>query len=270
MQPYIYYLISLVGITVFVILLQKFSPTRSLIIALINIVYGMVLLTNISTFMPNLIILLVVAGVLIAFGVQGFILWFKMTDCNFKDQCPDTTSFENWWNTIKTFNMILIVGLALRFFVIQPFIVQGPSMNNNFQDGETILVDKITFNFRQPIRGEVVIFKAPNNPQDDYIKRVIGLPGDTVKIEKGKVYVNNKLIDESFLSESGKTPNDSEILTRVIGTNEYFVLGDNRPDSSDSREWGTVPKANLIGRAIIAIWPIDMTGLIKTPQIYPY
>ena len=268
MPNYLYFLAGLVGIVIFIWFWAKFSPARCLIISLVNAVYGILLLATLTQDTPGFSIVLIVASVLTIFGVWGFILWIRYTINRYKDDQAKTDAIENWWSTIRAFDVILIVGLVLRLFIIQPFIVEGPSMENNFHDREAILVDKISYHLRPPLRGEVVIFKAPKNPQDDYIKRMIGLPGDTVKIEQGKVYVNGELINESFLSPSGQTPNDSATIEKVIEPNEYFVLGDNRPHSSDSREWGTVPKQNLIGRAVLAIYPFDMFGLIKTPILF--
>ena len=263
---YAQYIIYTVGLILFFWIWTKFTPMRSLIIALANVVFGFELLASITPQTPGLMVTLLVGIILVIFGVWGFILWFRQTN-KFNDQIEQTEAMENWWQTVKAFNMILVIGLILRIFIIQPFIVEGPSMDKNFANQEVILVDKLSYRFREPIRGEVVVFLAPVNNQDDYIKRIIGLPGETITIANGKVYIDGKQIQEPFLSQEGKTPETSMRIDKKIGIDEYFVLGDNRPHSSDSREWGTVPKKNLIGRAVIAVWPLNMFGLIKTPTL---
>lgn len=262
---YAQYGLYLFGLIVFIWLWTKFSLLRCLIIALANTIFGVELVLSITPGTSGPIVTLMVGAILVIFGVWGFILWFKQNASKYNDQVVDTEEMESWWHTVKAFNIILVVGLVMRFFIIQPFVVEGPSMDTNFRDKEIILVDKISYKLREPIRGEVVVFIAPVNIQDDYIKRVIGLPGETVTIDKGKVYINGKQILEAFLSAEGRTPENTTRMDVKIGADEYFVLGDNRPHSSDSREWGLVPKQNLVGRAVVAVWPIDMTGLIKTP-----
>jgi signal peptidase I len=269
MPEYIYYLAAVVGLIIFILFWLKFSPTRCLIISLINAVYGILLLFTIQADTPGLYIVLTVSSVLTIFGIWGFILWVKLTANNFRDQVNQTEDLENWWSTVRAFDIILIIGLVIRLFIVQPFIVDGISMENNFHNREAILVDKISYHFRTPIRGEVVIFIAPKSPSDDYIKRMIGLPGDKVKIVDGKVYVNGNLLNESFLTPGNQTPVDVEMTETTIPANNYFVLGDNRPRSSDSRDWGMLPKEDMIGRAVLAVYPFNMFGLIQTPNIYP-
>jgi signal peptidase I len=267
MPAYLFYIAYTIGIIFFIWLWLKFTPTRLLLAAITNIAFGVAILSDINAQTAGLPVELAVASVLIIFGIWGFALWTKYTTNSYKDQVQQTEAVDNWWSTVKAFDIILVIGLILRMFIIQPFMVEGPSMENNFKNKEYILVDKVSYKLREPIRGEVVIFKAPKNPQDDYIKRMIGLPGDEISSVKGKVYVDNQIVDESFLSDSGKTPENSDPLNVTVGENEYFVLGDNRPHSSDSREWGLVPKENMIGRAVVAVYPIELFGLIKTPQI---
>ncbi len=266
---YEYYLAGFTALVVIICFCFKASATRTLIISLLNLVYGLLVLTSLTPNTPGLSIMLIVSAVLTIFGIWGFVLWIKYISNQYKDQPQDDEAIEGWWSTVKAFDIILILGIALRLFVIQPFLVDGPSMEQNFQNNEMILVDKISYRLREPIRGEVVIFQAPKSPQDDYIKRMIGLPGDNVEIKDNKVYVNGKMLDQSFLSPGITTTTSVEDFKITVGQNEYFVLGDNRPHSSDSREWGTVPKQNMIGRAIVAIYPIDLFGPIKTPDVLP-
>ena len=173
---------------------------------------------------------------------------------------------------ILDFVETIVVGLAffviIYLFLFQPHQVKGSSMYPAFQDGEYLLTDKISYRFRAPARGDVIIFKAPLNEEYDYIKRVIGLPGETVRVQDGKVYINNVLLTEDYLPPDYVTnggtylPNGKSI---VLLPNEYFALGDNRSHSSDSREWGVVPKANIVGKAFLRYWPTARFGLIKLP-----
>lgn len=145
-------------------------------------------------------------------------------------------------------------------------------MYPNFHDGDYLLTDKATYRFREPQRGEVVIFKAPRNEDYDYIKRVIGLPHERVKISNNKIFVNGVAIDESAYLDSTVKTNPGQLwrdgLELTIPDGECFVLGDNRTHSSDSRDWGTVPFGNIIGKAWFRYWPIKQIGIIPTVN-YP-
>lgn len=139
-------------------------------------------------------------------------------------------------------------------------------MEPNFHDGEYILTDKISYRFRNPERGQVIIFKAPKNPDIDYIKRIIGLPGETVKVHEGFIYINGNKLPEPYLRDqttilgNGFLSEDQEI---TVPEEEFFVMGDNRPHSSDSREFGPIPKNSIIGKAFIRYWPLSDLGMIK-------
>lgn len=138
-------------------------------------------------------------------------------------------------------------------------------MYPSFEDGEYILTDKISYRLKQPARGDVVIFRAPRNEEYDYIKRIIGLPGDLIKIENNQIYVNNQQLSEIYLPVNYLTHYGSFMGTGkavLIPEEEYFVLGDNRDHSSDSREWGFVPKKNIVGKAWIRYWPTDRAGIV--------
>lgn len=138
-------------------------------------------------------------------------------------------------------------------------------MQPNYPDGEFLLTDKITYRFNQPQRGDVIVFKAPVNEEDDYIKRIIGLPGERVSIIDGKVYINGILLKEEYLSPTLYTtgglflPNNKEV---TVPENHFFVMGDNRPYSSDSRAWGFVPRENIIGKAWFVYWPPQKAGVV--------
>jgi len=172
---------------------------------------------------------------------------------------------------IETIVIALAIFVVVYRFLFQPHQVKGSSMYDNFHDGEYLLTDKVTYRFRSPERGDVVVFKAPQNEDYDYIKRIIALPGDTVKISGDQVFVNNTLINESgFLdaritTHAGLYAKEGQNVT--IPAAEYFVMGDNRNNSSDSREWGPVPAANLVGRTWLRYWPVNLLGVIdKYPK----
>ncbi len=173
------------------------------------------------------------------------------------------------------FDFLQSVALGGAFFVVfylfimQPHQVKGNSMFPTYHDKEYILTDKISYKFREPKRGEVIILQSPKNPDIDFIKRIIALPGETVKIENGQVFVNGELLQEPYLEVPtplfpGGFMIDGQEVT--VPPENYFVLGDNRPGSSDSREFGFVPSTHIIGRVIFRYFPINRLGRIVTPK----
>lgn len=142
-------------------------------------------------------------------------------------------------------------------------------MYPNFKDREYVLTNLITLRFHKPVRGDVIVFKAPPEPDKDFIKRVIGLPGDTVMLQDGDVYVNGQKLDQSsFLSSDVKTYGGSFLKdgdSVTVPAAEYFVMGDNRPYSSDSREWGFVKDNEVIGESFFVYWPVTDWQLVKNP-----
>ena len=173
------------------------------------------------------------------------------------------------FDVAKTVIIVLIISFATRYYIFQPFVVEGHSMDPNFYDQEYLLVNKLTYRIGEPKRGDVVVFQAPNNPQYDYIKRIIGLPGEKVAITNSTIYINGEKIDESYLDDSVKTyiKNDPSMNLEVtLADDEYFVLGDNREHSSDSREWGILPYKNIVGKAWFSVYPWNIFGVINTPN----
>jgi len=151
-------------------------------------------------------------------------------------------------------------------FIMSPQEISGKSMEPNFHNGEYILTNKVEYKFRDPVRGDVVIFKSPSNKDIDYIKRVIGLPGETVSIISGKIHVNGREISEIYLPENrltygGRFLDDN--MTISVPDGRYFVLGDNRPHSSDSRDFGPIAKEEFIGKALLKYWPFTELGVIE-------
>jgi signal peptidase I len=159
----------------------------------------------------------------------------------------------------------IAIFLFLYLLVFQPHKIKGASMDPNFQDGEFLLTDKVTYRFRAPKRGDVIVFKAPLAEGEEYIKRIIGLPGETVLVKNNKIYINGKVIDEIYIGPNVVTDGNAflaEGATTTVPADSYFVLGDNRSHSSDSRAWGFVPKKDINGRAWLIYWPIKKAGVV--------
>ncbi|OGB63600.1 signal peptidase I [candidate division CPR3 bacterium GWF2_35_18] len=179
---------------------------------------------------------------------------------------------EFFLDLAETFIIAIGLFIIIYNFLVQPNSVIGSSMEPNFEDGEYILTDRLSYRLREPKRGEVVVFKYPKDETLDYIKRIIALPGERVLIENNTVTIFNGQnpkgfkLDESYLADYIDTQGGiifPEGKETVVPNDAYFVMGDNRPRSSDSRSWGTVPKTDLIGRVIFRYWPFDKLGLVK-------
>lgn len=157
---------------------------------------------------------------------------------------------------LKLVLISILIVIPFRLYIAQPFIVDGASMDPTFKTGEYLIVDELTYHFSAPARGSVLIFKYPKDPSKYFIKRVIGLPGETVSIKQGVVtIINNEHPDGFLLDEPYVEFDRADNLTTTLGEGEYFVLGDNRSGSADSRVWGAVPEKNIIGRPIIRFLP---------------
>ncbi|HQM24688.1 MAG TPA: signal peptidase I [Candidatus Pacearchaeota archaeon] len=167
----------------------------------------------------------------------------------------------------KLFLLALAIVIPIRVLLFQPFVVSGASMDPNFHNADYLIIDELSYRLREPERQEVIVFKYPNNPSLKYIKRVIGLPGEKVEIVNGQVFVTsgNKTfqLEEPYLSEETKqTWTNNNNFSVELGQNEYFVMGDNRNFSSDSRIWGPVPKKNIVGRVFIKLSSFDLLSNI--------
>lgn len=177
----------------------------------------------------------------------------------------------------ETLVIALSIFLVVYLFLLQPHQVNGKSMVPSFENGDYLLTDKISYRFGKPERGDVVVFHAPpsaNCPPGtgcDFIKRVIAVPGETVEIKNNKFFVNSKQLDEDYLPESFSTNAGDYIRNRsaTMGVDEYFVVGDNRSYSSDSRAWGPIDKSLIIGKAFFRYWPPETMGVIKSAE-YDY
>lgn len=157
--------------------------------------------------------------------------------------------------------VLFVIGALIQSFVVTPFRISGISMETNFHDGEFVAVDKITYVVQNPQRGDVVVLKFPADPSHLFIKRIVGLPGETVKIDQGKVYINNQPLVEAYLPEAINSQPDQ---VKVLGFDEYWVMGDNRPNSNDSRYWGILPKDDLVGIVRFSLSP-GLFGWISQP-----
>lgn len=172
---------------------------------------------------------------------------------------------ENFFVEILKASLIaLVIVVPIRVFIAQPYIVSGSSMDNTFKDGHYIIVDQLTYRFDNPERGDVIIFKYPKDPSKYFIKRIVGMPGETIRIEMGVITIINKenpdgfIYDEPYLTRENRT---IDTLERGLKDDQYFVLGDNRKASSDSRIWGPLDEEFIVGRAIIRVLPVTEVGI---------
>lgn len=178
------------------------------------------------------------------------------------------------FDTLETLVVALAMFAVAYLFLFQPHQVNGNSMLPSFEDKDMLITEKVSYYFREPRRGEVVIFKYPRAHEYDYIKRIIGLPGESITIDQGRVrifnenYPNGYYLDEPYignsLTEGG--PLLREGRTFDIPEDEYIVLGDNREMSSDSRDWGTVSKQELVGKAWLRYWPPQTLAFIEKAE----
>lgn len=173
-------------------------------------------------------------------------------------------------DTIQSLLLAAAVFLVVYIFFFRPFQVNGESMYPNFHDSQYILTNIISLRFHDPKHGQVIVFKAPLDPEKDYIKRVIGVAQDRISIKDGSVYLNGNKLDESTYIKEGIETNGGTFLGDsqevIVTEGNYFVLGDNRQYSSDSREWGFVPRENIIGESFFVYWPLNTIGFVKNPH----
>ncbi len=183
---------------------------------------------------------------------------------------------ENVWiEILKTLGLSAILAFGIRTFVAEARFIPSKSMVPTLQVDDRLIVDKVSYHFKDPQRGDIIVFMPPDEasvvctgPQasqqhskDAYIKRIIGLPGDTVEVKQGQVFINGKPLKEGYVAE---VP-DYQYGPRTVPQGSYLVLGDNRNNSCDSHYWGFVPRDNIIGRAIVRFWPLNRVGEI-TPE----
>jgi len=182
---------------------------------------------------------------------------------------PDTINFtKKAWSSIREWIQViviaLIISLPIRFFVAEPFIVNGASMDPTFATGQFLIVDRLSYRFSEPERGDVIIFEYPNNPKIYYIKRIVGLPGETVFIKDGSITIINEenpdglILDEPYIDSVHKS---HDTLSATLGNHDYFVMGDNRMQSSDSRMWGSLDRDLIIGKPFVRLLPVGSISI---------
>ncbi len=167
---------------------------------------------------------------------------------------------------IQTLVVFGAIFALIYLFIAQPHKVSGNSMFSTFYDGDYILTDKLSYRFGQPKHGDVIVLQNPKDESQDFIKRIIAIPGDTIMVGNNSVYVNGTALIENYLP-SGTITHPGAFLTEGItitaGANQYFVMGDNRAHSSDSREWGPLTKEEIIGKTFFRYFPLNRFGLFK-------
>jgi signal peptidase I len=172
----------------------------------------------------------------------------------------------SFFEVAETIVIAIVAVFLVRTFVAQPFLVSGSSMEPNFYNGNYLLVDELVYQFRQPERGEVIVFRYPGDNHSYYIKRIIGLPGEKVRINNGKIIVVSgndiKLLEEPYALH-GSNGNDYET---TLGPGQYFVMGDNRSFSFDSRSWGSLSGSSIVGLARFRLWPVSEAMAFSAPR----
>jgi len=173
---------------------------------------------------------------------------------------------------IKVFIIAVAIIVPIRWFLFQPFVVTGDSMRPNFQNGDYLIIDEISYRFREPHRGDVIVLRFPNDESQFFIKRIIGLPNDRVVIENGKVKIYNSEHSQGFVMEEQYLPSNNLTygnLDLTLDKDDFFVLGDNRLSSSDSRIWGTLPQRDIVGRVFLRIFPLPRLQAFSPPVYNP-
>jgi len=178
------------------------------------------------------------------------------------------------WEIGEVFFVALIAVAAIKYFLIQPFIVNGASMEPTFYDGDYLLVDELSYRFREPVRGDVVVFKSPQDTSLYYIKRIIGLPGEQLEINDSEVMIYNETHPEGFLIGEEYLPGGirsswSGHIIITLEDDQYFVLGDNRLNSLDSRYWGPLDRDNIVGLVKVRLWPLPQAKVFGETE-YAY
>ncbi len=169
---------------------------------------------------------------------------------------------------LQSIVVVMAVMVMLYLFIISPQEINGQSMDPFFHNGEYILTNKVIYKFRDPQRGDIVIFKSPKNKEIDYIKRIIGLPGERVRLHENAFYVNDQIVEEPYIPTDTPIYGGSflqEDMEIIVPEGKYFVVGDNRPHSADSREFGPIGKEDFIGMAFLRYWPFARAEILPHP-----
>lgn len=174
------------------------------------------------------------------------------------------------WDLIKILIIAVVIIVPFRTFIAEPFVVSGSSMLPNYHNGDYLIIDRLSYLRGEPVRGDVIVMRFPKDNDQFFIKRIIGLPGETVKLVSGDVVITNSkhpeglVLKEPYLGSGVQTLGKSDPVT--LGSGEYFVLGDNRTASSDSRVWGILPRDDIVGRVWVRVYHFSRAGFIKTPS----
>jgi signal peptidase I len=170
---------------------------------------------------------------------------------------------QSFWELARFALIAIAIVIPIRIFIAQPFIVSGSSMVPTFENGQYLIIDEISYRLNDPQRDDVIVFRYPNDTTKFFIKRIIGLPNETVDIKGTTVTITNKEHPEGFALDQSFIKNNTNGNTHFeLKNDEYFVMGDNRPASSDSRYWGAVPKKLLIGKVFLRLLPISEIGVL--------
>jgi signal peptidase I len=177
-------------------------------------------------------------------------------------------NFDKRWRMMREIIETLILTVLMFLIIsqaLQNFDVDGISMEPTLHNTERIMVDKLSYRFHPPARGDVIVFIAPPHPNQNYVKRIIALPGDVITVKNTTVILNGVTLHEPYIAPKYQGNSNANIINLHIPAGSYFVMGDDRAFSSDSRDWGLVPGANIIGRAMLVYWPLgqDNDGILK-------
>ncbi|MBD2449216.1 signal peptidase I [Nostoc sp. FACHB-152] len=173
--------------------------------------------------------------------------------------------WRSWRENLILVAIALCLAVLIRTFVAEPRYIPSESMVPTLYEGDRLVVEKLSYHFQPPTTGDIIVFQPPEELQrrgypknQAFIKRVIGLPGEIIKVANGKVYLNGQLLQEDYIAE----PPNQPFPPVQVPADQFFVMGDNRNDSNDSRYWGFLPRQNIIGRAVFRFWPLNRIGLI--------
>jgi signal peptidase I len=198
-----------------------------------------------------------------------FVNWLKISMTPHESEVKAASASLNIWRSWRENLTLVAIALCLAFlirtFIAEPRYIPSDSMLPTLHTGDRLVVEKISYYFHPPTTGDIIVFQPPEElqrrgyPQDQaFIKRVIGEPGEVINVSQGKVYLNGQALKEDYIAE----PPNNPFPPVKVPENEFFVMGDNRNDSNDSRYWGFLPKKNIIGRAAFRFWPLDRMGFI--------
>ena len=195
----------------------------------------------------------------------------SLVDEDVVHQAPDQPQGDSFIVEVFKFAILaLVIVVPFRLFIAQPFIVSGASMSPTFETGEYLVIDQVTYRFDVPERGDVIVFRFPNDPSKFFIKRIIGLPGEVVELANGYTTITNPVTDETIRLDEPYliTDRTDDHITTTLDADDYFVMGDNRSASSDSRVWGPVPRKDIVGRVFLRLLPVRQFGLYPGEHTY--